>query len=84
MLDRTAACSSTSAPRESPSLTSELSRFLMGAATAAHAQTLLSGGSSAASEAGLCGGGLGVVLLVSPHGLDVTYGPPSPLALRVY
>ena len=50
----------------------ELSRFLMGAATAAHAQTLLSR-LEHASEAGLAAP-LGVVLLVSPHGLHVTYG----------
>ena len=72
MLDRTAACSSTSAPRESRVADDELGRFLMGAATAAHAQTLLSR-LEHASEAGLAAP-LGVVLLVSPHGLDVTYG----------
>ena len=43
----------------------ELSRFLIGAATAAHAKTLLTNLQLAP---------LGVVLLVSPHGLHVTYG----------
>lgn len=43
----------------------ELSRFLIGAATAAHAKTLLTNLKLAP---------LGVVLLVSPHGLHVTYG----------
>jgi hypothetical protein len=65
----------------------ELSRFLIGAATAAHAKTLLTNFKPAP---------LGVVLLVSPHGLHVTYGlghflddepvtvrfpPPAPAAL---
>ena len=43
----------------------ELSRFLVGAATAAHAKTLLTTLTLAP---------LGLVLLVSPHGLHVTYG----------
>lgn len=56
----------------------ELSRFLIGAATAAHAKTLLTNLKLAEERSvpALFGvpAPLGVVLLVSPHGLHVTYG----------
>ena len=51
----------------------ELRRFLIGAATAAHASTLLSVLPKLEAEEER-GAALGVVLLVSPHGLHVTYG----------